>query len=84
MFYLGFAAVPLIMMLGWDSSGSSDQAAHDWTAWVLAKPFGQLIVGVIGVAIAAVGVGIGIKGSAARARSGAFLPGRGISSANKA
>jgi Domain of Unknown Function (DUF1206) len=62
MFYLGFAALPLTMMLGWDSSGSSDQAAHDWTAWVLARPFGQLIVGVIGVAIAAVGVGIGIKG----------------------
>jgi Domain of Unknown Function (DUF1206) len=62
MFYLGFAAVALSTMLGWDSSGSTDQVAHDWTAWVLARPFGQWIVGMIGVTTAGVGVGIGIKG----------------------
>ena len=62
MFYLGFAAVALSTMLGWDSSGSTDRATHDWTAWVLAKPFGQWIVGAIGVTTAAVGVRIGIKG----------------------
>jgi Domain of Unknown Function (DUF1206) len=62
MFYLGFAAVALSTMLGWDSMGSTDQATHDWTAWVLAKPFGQWIVGAIGITTAAVGVGIGIKG----------------------
>jgi Domain of Unknown Function (DUF1206) len=52
-FYLGFAAVASSTMLGWDRSASIDQATHDWTAWVLAKPFGQWIVGAIGVAIAA-------------------------------
>jgi hypothetical protein len=40
-FYMGFAAVALNAMLGSDPSGSSDQIAHDWTAWILAKPFGQ-------------------------------------------
>lgn len=59
-FYMGFAAVALNAMLGSDPSGSSDQIAHDWTAWILAKPFGQWIVGAIGATIAAVGLGIGI------------------------
>jgi hypothetical protein len=62
LFYLGFAAVAWSTMLGWDRSGSSDQIAHDWTAWVLAKPFGQWMVGATGVAIAAMGLGIGIAG----------------------
>src|SRR5215831_3593344 len=62
LFYLGFAAVALSTTLGWDRSRSSDQIAHDWTAWVLAKPFGQWMVGAIGAAIMAVGLGIGIAG----------------------
>jgi hypothetical protein len=61
-FYLGFAAVVLSPVLGRSRAGSGDQVAHDWTAWVLGKPFGQWIVGAIGVAIIAVGVGIGLKG----------------------
>jgi hypothetical protein len=62
LFYLGFAAVAVSTMLGWDRSGSSDQIAHDWTAWVLAKPFGQWMIGAIGAAITAIGLGIGIAG----------------------
>jgi hypothetical protein len=62
LFYMGFAAVALSTMLGWDQSGSSDQIARDWTAWMLAKPFGQWIVGAIGAAITAIGVGIGVAG----------------------
>jgi hypothetical protein len=61
-FYVGFAAVALNTMLGSDRSGTSDQIAHDWTAWVVAKPFGQWIVGAIGAATAAIGLGIGIAG----------------------
>jgi len=41
LFYMGFAAVALSTMLGWDQSGSSDQIARDWTAWMLAKPLGN-------------------------------------------
>ena len=62
LFYMGFAAVALSTMLGWDQSASSDQIARDWTAWMLAKPFGQWIVGAIGAATAAIGLGIGIAG----------------------
>ena len=40
-FYLGFAGVALSTMLGFDHSGSTDQIARGWTAWVLSKPFGQ-------------------------------------------
>ena len=61
-FYLGFAAVVLSPLFGPSRAGSGDQVAHDWTAWVLGKPFGQWIVGAIGVAITAVGVGMGLKG----------------------
>src|SRR5262249_20926440 len=40
----------------------AERARRPQSAWVLAKPFGQWIVGAIGVAIAAVGLGIGLKG----------------------
>jgi len=43
-------------------AGSTDQAARDWTAWLLAQPFGQAAVAAVGLGIAAVGVGIGIVG----------------------
>jgi hypothetical protein len=61
-FYIGFAAVVLSPLLGGSRAGSGDQAAHDWTAWVLGKPFGQWIIGAIGVTITAVGVGVALKG----------------------
>jgi hypothetical protein len=61
-FYVGFAAAASSMMLGSDRTGSTDQITHDWTAWALAKPFGQWIVGAIGAAITAFGLGIGIAG----------------------
>lgn len=60
--YLGFAAAVLSTILGFASSGSSEQAAHDWTRWALAKPFGRWIVGTTGLGIAAVGLAIGIAG----------------------
>jgi Domain of Unknown Function (DUF1206) len=60
-FYIGFAVAALSALVD-RSHASSDQFAHDWTAWILAKPFGQWIVAAIGVAIAAVGLGIGITG----------------------
>jgi hypothetical protein len=61
-FYIGFAVAALSALVDRRSGASSDQFAHDWTAWILAKPFGQWIVGAIGVAIAAVGLGIGVRG----------------------
>lgn len=62
LFYMGFAAVALTVALGWESGGSSDQAARDWTAWLLAKPFGQWLTGAIGLAIVATGFTIAAAG----------------------
>jgi hypothetical protein len=61
-FYIGFAVAALSALLDRSHVASSDQLARDWTAWMLAKPFGQWIVAAIGVAIAAVGLGIGLAG----------------------
>ena len=62
LFYIGFASVAVTIMLGWDRSGNSDQVAHDWTAWLLAKPFGQWLIGAVGLAFMVGGIGIGIAG----------------------
>jgi Domain of Unknown Function (DUF1206) len=61
-FYIGFAGAALSALVDRRHGVSSDQLAHGWTAWMLAKPFGQWIVGAIGVAIAAVGLGTGLAG----------------------
>jgi hypothetical protein len=61
-FYIGFALAALSALADRGHHASSDQLAHDWTAWLLAQPFGQWIVGVIGVAITAVGLGTGVRG----------------------
>jgi hypothetical protein len=62
LFYAGFAAAAASMLLAWGPGASSDQAARDWTAWLLAKPFGAWIVGTIGLAIVATGVGVAVAG----------------------
>jgi hypothetical protein len=61
-FYVGFAAVAITMILGRDEGGNSDQMARDWTGWVLTKPFGPWLIGAIGVAFVATGFGVGIAG----------------------
>ena len=66
LFYIGFASVALTVALGWDAGGSSDQAARDWTAWLLGKPFGQWLTGIVGFAIVATGLAIGGSGVAAQ------------------
>jgi hypothetical protein len=56
--YAGLAFSTLGLALGWGSGGGAeDQAAQDWTAWLLAKPFGQWAVGLIGIAVGATGLG---------------------------
>jgi hypothetical protein len=55
--YIGLAFSTLGLVLGWGSGGGEDRAAQDWTAWLLAKPFGQWGVALIGVAVGATGFG---------------------------
>lgn len=44
------------------ASGKADGSTRDWTAYLLAAPFGQWLVGAVGLIVFGVGVGIGIKG----------------------
>jgi len=56
--YAALAMFALSLALGWArKSGGDDQAARDWTAWLLAQPFGQWLVGLVGLAVAATGFG---------------------------
>jgi len=50
------------MMFGSDRKGNSDQTAHEWTAWLLALPFGRWAVGAIGLGFLMTGAGIAIRG----------------------
>jgi hypothetical protein len=61
-FYLGFAWVAVTMVFGWDRSGNSDQIAREWTAWVLAKPFGQWMIGAVGIVFVTTAIGVAITG----------------------
>lgn len=57
-------AVSAVSLLFGVSRGSSDgeSSATDWTAWLMSMPFGQWLVGILGVCVAAAGVGVAIRG----------------------
>jgi Domain of Unknown Function (DUF1206) len=40
---------------------SEDQSARDWTAWVMARPFGRIIVALIAAAFVGVAIGLVMK-----------------------
>jgi hypothetical protein len=61
-FYLFFAAIALSLTLGWDRVETGDEAAAGWTVWLLAKPFGQLLVATVGFGFISTGLGIGFAG----------------------
>jgi Domain of Unknown Function (DUF1206) len=53
-----YAAVMLAilgMLFGWQGDG--EQQTQAWTAWVLAQPFGRVLVGIAGVLILGCGIG---------------------------
>ncbi|KLK91977.1 membrane protein [Microvirga vignae] len=59
--YAGLGVSALRLALGRGSGGGEDQAAQDWTAWLMSKPFGLWLVGLIGLAVAATGLGFAWK-----------------------
>ncbi|PVE26039.1 hypothetical protein DC522_02050 [Microvirga sp. KLBC 81] len=59
--YAGLAIYAVSLALGRGSGGGEDQAAQDWTAWLMSKPFGLWLVGLIGLAVAATGLGFAWK-----------------------
>ncbi|HEY8381960.1 MAG TPA: DUF1206 domain-containing protein [Microvirga sp.] len=56
--YGSLAFFALGLALGWGSGrgGGEDRAAQDWTAWLLSQPFGQWLVGAIGLGIIGAGL----------------------------
>lgn len=60
---LAFFALSLVFGLGTGQSGgqSSDSASQEWTAWLLSQPFGQWLVGLVGIAIIGAGVAHFVK-----------------------
>jgi Domain of Unknown Function (DUF1206) len=56
--YLGLAAYALsLVLLGSEGeSTSDDHAARDWTAWLMAQPFGPWLVAAVGIGIIGAGV----------------------------
>jgi len=53
--YVGLALSAANLMLG-GRGGEDDQAAKDWTAWLMGQPFGPWLVGLVGIGIAAAGI----------------------------
>jgi len=67
LFYIAFASVAFSMASG-TGSQSTEHTIHDWTAWVLRKPMGQWVIGLVGVSIVLGGLGIAISGLRAQFR----------------
>jgi Domain of Unknown Function (DUF1206) len=61
LFYIGFAAVAMAMVVG-VATGDTDSSIRDWTAWLLAKPVGQWLIGAIGLIVLGSGIGTGVSG----------------------
>ncbi|MBB4040578.1 hypothetical protein GGR34_002235 [Microvirga flocculans] len=64
--YAGLALFAVNLALGRGSGSGEDQAARDWTAWLLNQPFGRWLVGLAGLAV--IGAGLGFVAKAWRGR----------------
>jgi len=66
---LGLAALAVSVIFGYRVVTDDDSAARDWTAWLLARPFGQYLVIMIGTVIVVTGVVFGWKAIQAEFRN---------------
>ena len=55
--YLGLSGFAASLAMGWAASGADDQAAKDWTAWLMSKPFGLWLVILAGLGVLGGGLG---------------------------
>lgn len=53
--YAGLALAAVRLAQGSGGGGGSDQSAQDWTARLLAQPFGRVLVGLAGLAVIGIG-----------------------------
>lgn len=59
--YAGLAIFALNLALGRGSGSGEERAAQDWTAWLMGQPFGQWLVGFLGLAVAGTGLAFIVK-----------------------
>ncbi len=57
--HVSLAVFALNLITGWGSGGGDSK--QEWTAWLLGQPFGQWIVGLVGVAIVGAGMAHFVK-----------------------
>jgi hypothetical protein len=60
--YGSLALFAVNLALGSGGGGGDEQAAQGWTAWLLSQPFGQWLVGLIGIGVVGAGAGFAWKG----------------------
>lgn len=63
--HIALAVFALSLAMGWGtgSSGSGgDESSREWTAWLMAQPFGQWLVALLGVSVIGAGVAHFVKG----------------------
>lgn len=65
--YVGLGTFALSLIMGTSSGGEEEQAARDWTRWLLSQPFGRWLVSAVGLAILGASLGM-----AARAWTASF------------
>ncbi len=58
--YVGLGIFAVSLLLG-RQQGGGENAARDWTAWLLAQPFGRWLVGGVGLAVAGAAVAMAAK-----------------------
>jgi hypothetical protein len=60
--YAGLAVSTVGLALGSGGGGGEDQAARDWTGWLMAKPLGAWLVGAVGLGVIGAGLAFLKKG----------------------
>jgi Domain of Unknown Function (DUF1206) len=74
LFYAAFASVALSMVIG-AHTRKTERVVHDWTALVLDRPFGRIVIGIIGCSFIVGGICIGVAGIRAKFKDRIVLKG---------
>lgn len=65
LFYIIFASLAVSVLFGLQTT-NSDTVTRDWTAWLLAVPYGPWLIGAIGLTIMGTGIGTAVAGFRAK------------------
>jgi hypothetical protein len=62
LFHFGLAAWAVSLMVGWSARRpDGDRPVRDWTAWLMAQPFGKWLVAALGAGIVIGGIAIAMR-----------------------